>query len=188
MPATPPRPDRRVTRTQKVLLDALFELIVERGYERLTIQNLLDRADVGRATFYAHFSGKDELLACSVARLHRSLARAAAGAAPDQPFAFTLPFFEHLASHRRLYHTVIARRSEVTVEWHVREMLAELIRADLAVQDAVEPSTQYLVGALWSMAVWWIGGAEPLPPAEVDALFRRLALQGCGKGSVESAR
>ena len=70
--------DRRVQRTRELLLDALFALIVERGYERLTIQNLLDRAGVGRATFYAHFESKDELLASSIARLRRCAQTAAA--------------------------------------------------------------------------------------------------------------
>jgi len=68
--------DRRVQATREGLLDALFALMAERGYERLTIQNLLDRADVGRATFYAHFESKDELLACSVARLRAGLVEA----------------------------------------------------------------------------------------------------------------
>jgi len=64
-----PKPDRRVKRTRELLLDALVHLLMERGYEKLTVQNLLDRAGVGSATFYALFQSKDELLASSIARL-----------------------------------------------------------------------------------------------------------------------
>jgi AcrR family transcriptional regulator len=63
MSESPPSRDRRVTRTRGLLLEALARLIAERGYERLTIQNILDQAGIGRATFYAHFDSKDALLA-----------------------------------------------------------------------------------------------------------------------------
>ena len=61
--------DRRAARSRGLLLDALRELMCERGFERLTTQNIIDRAGVGRATFYAHFENKEELLAASVGRL-----------------------------------------------------------------------------------------------------------------------
>ena len=52
---TPARPDRRVNRTRRALKDALCDLILEKGYEHVTVGDVLDRADVGRSTFYAHF-------------------------------------------------------------------------------------------------------------------------------------
>src|SRR5689334_23185891 len=58
--------DRRAQRSRDLILEALFALMTERSYERLTIQNVIDRAGVGRATFYAHFESKDELLAASI--------------------------------------------------------------------------------------------------------------------------
>ncbi len=48
--------DRRVRRTQKLLHRALISLVLERNYDSITIQEILDRADIGRSTFYAHFS------------------------------------------------------------------------------------------------------------------------------------
>ena len=62
-------PDRRVQKTRKLLQDALIELVAEKGYEAITIQELLDRANVGRSTFYAHFQDKDQLLHSILARL-----------------------------------------------------------------------------------------------------------------------
>ena len=55
-------PDRRVRRTQKSLHQALIALLLEKNYDTITVQEVLDRADVGRSTFYAHFQSKDELL------------------------------------------------------------------------------------------------------------------------------
>jgi AcrR family transcriptional regulator len=54
--------DRRIQRTRALLLSALLDLIVERGYEELTVQDIVDRANVGRSTFYKHFLDKHELL------------------------------------------------------------------------------------------------------------------------------
>jgi AcrR family transcriptional regulator len=54
--------DRRVQRTNQLLRAALVSLIQEKGYENITVQNIIDRANVGRATFYAHFENKEHLL------------------------------------------------------------------------------------------------------------------------------
>ena len=63
------RPDRRVGKTRKALKEALTDLILEKGYEAVTVQDVIDRADVGRSTFYAHFVDKDDLLMAILADL-----------------------------------------------------------------------------------------------------------------------
>ena len=62
--------DRRVQKTRKLLQDALIELVAEKGYESVTIREILDKANVGRSTFYAHFQDKDHLLHSILDRLH----------------------------------------------------------------------------------------------------------------------
>lgn len=54
--------DRRVQKTKKLLSNALIELILLKGYENVTIQDILDKANVGRSTFYTHYENKDLLL------------------------------------------------------------------------------------------------------------------------------
>jgi AcrR family transcriptional regulator len=176
--------DRRSLRSQDLLLDALVVLMQERGYERLTIQNLLDRAGVGRATFYAHFDSKDDLLASSIARLQQAMAHVQT-AAPAQGLAFVAPFFAHLDSHRAIYKMTVARDSEHTVERHVRAMLQTLVRQGLAMHatsiDAaigIELATQHTVGALWTTVVWWLDSGSQLSPQDISARFLRLAFSG----------
>src|SRR3954469_23951916 len=65
--------DRRVRRTRRLLREALLALVLEKGYEAVTVQDVLDRADVGRATFYAHFRDKDDLLISGADELRESL-------------------------------------------------------------------------------------------------------------------
>ena len=57
----PARRDRRVQRTWQLIRAAFRSLLEEKGHETLTVQEIIDRANVGRATFYAHFDNKDEL-------------------------------------------------------------------------------------------------------------------------------
>lgn len=182
--------DRRSQRSQDLLLNALVELMQARGYERLTIQNLLDRAGVGRATFYAHFNSKDDLLASSIARLHAAMAREQA-AAPGQCLAFVAPFFAHLHSHRAIYKMTVARASEHTVEQQVRTMLHTLVQQGLAMHalpiDAVlgvEPAAHYIVGALWTTVVWWLDSGSLLSPQEISTRFLKQTFAGLASAGV----
>src|SRR6202012_5392571 len=59
--------DRRVRRTRDLLHRALLDLIAEKGYPHITVQDILDRADVGRSTFYTHYRDKEDLLRSGIA-------------------------------------------------------------------------------------------------------------------------
>lgn len=182
--------DRRVERSRELLLDALVSLLMERGYERLTIQNLLDRAGVGRATFYAHFQSKEDLLSNSIARLRGFLTAQRDCVEPGKSgeagqLRFALPFFQHLENHRRIYYSTIGRDSEFTVEQHMQRMLRELVREDIEISHkgkanaaAVDLAVRYAVGTLWAMVIWWMESKHPLPALEIDSLFRRTASPG----------
>ena len=184
--------DRRTQRSRAALLDALRVLMSERGYERLPIQNLLEHSGVARTTFYAHFGGKDALLAASVSGLRASLEQRAATRGGER-LAFTLPFFEHLESHSTLYRQTV-RRGEVTVGREIRAMLRELIRSDLVRQtgaggdtSVIALTTEYLTGALWSTIAWWMGSQQPMAADAVDRTFRRLVFGGV-PGTVSESR
>ena len=65
--------DRRVQRTHQLLRGALVALIQEKGFEALTVQDIIDRANVGRATFYAHFDNKEDLLVSGLEEFRASI-------------------------------------------------------------------------------------------------------------------
>src|SRR5436305_620987 len=100
------RRDRRVARSRRLLQEALVALILERGYTAVTVQAVLDRADVGRATFYAHFTGKEALLLSIFEELRDSLHRELAGITPATVARFgegvglLQPLFAHATQHR----------------------------------------------------------------------------------------
>src|SRR5687767_2197406 len=98
-------PDRRVRRTRRTLQEALTTLILDKSYERITIQDVLDRADVGRSTFYAHFRDKDDLLMACFDGVREELQREfAAEQSADA-------LFLHAHRHRRIYKALCGKKS-----------------------------------------------------------------------------
>lgn len=87
--------DRRVQRTRELLRAALLSQIEEKGFEATSVQNIIDRANVGRATFYAHFDNKEDLLVSGLDGLrtalkgHQAKAHSRRGASDERLFAYS---------------------------------------------------------------------------------------------------
>ncbi len=90
----PGKDDRRVKRTRSALRDALVALIVERGWDGFSVQDLCERADVGRSTFYVHFADKEEVLGAGLEELGRQLRGQLAGSGGAPPLGFSRGLFE----------------------------------------------------------------------------------------------
>lgn len=177
--------DRRVRRTRQLLIDALLALIVEHGYEVLTVQDVLDRADVGRSTFYAHFRDKDDLLAAAFSRLHTVLEVRAGAPALAGLAELSLALFRHTDEHRPLYRAMVGRPSGAMLTHAVHELLGGHVRAHLGqlgrqIPVPAEVATQYYVSALLGLLTWWLDGERPYTPAEMDEMFRRLVQPALG--------
>jgi len=179
------RSDRRVERTRRLLDDALQALIVEKGFESVSVQEILDKADVGRSTFYAHFADKEDLLTYGLGKLHGALREQQQRAAPfadRRRFAFSREVFTHTAEHRDLFARMIGRRSGAVVEQHFQRMLLDLVRAELGATSetakrraaALEAIAQHVTGGLVALVRWWVSGRPRLSVDEVDELFHRL--------------
>lgn len=178
--------DKRVRKTQQALTAALLELMVERGYESLRVQDILDRAMVGRATFYLHYQNKEDLLRRSLDLLRQHLSlewkKAAAATDPSAQLGFSLAFFRHVDSHRQLYRVIVGRESGAIVDRHMRRLLLDLVTRQTAGSPRPpnpvpsEMAAHYIVGALMSTVVWWMGPNANLSPEEIDRAFRQMTL------------
>lgn len=173
--------DRRIVRTSTQLKQALYALILEKPYERITVQDILDRANIGRSTFYAHFQDKDDLLLDNM---------------PDNILTFDqdsdtlipslVPIFTHTQENYRLFRALISSKGITLVHresehktmqsWlsHIEKMQAKGTKIPLP--PAI--IAQYLTGAFTSLMRWWLDEGMPYTPTEMDAMFQQLARKG----------
>jgi len=180
--------DRRVQRTRKLLQDALIALILEKGYEAVTVQDIIDRANVGRSTFYAHFLDKQQLLLSGFEQLRVFLAQqqAVAAASGEQRLSFSLAMFEHACSYRPVYRALVGKQSGAVVRKQMQQMLSELVRNELAAlapRDAAAPIpleivVQYTVSAFMGLLIWCADHDTPDTPTQMDAIFQQLTMPG----------
>lgn len=184
--------DRRILRTRAMLQQALNSLIAQKGYEAITIKDICAAANVGRSTFYAHYTSKDDLKRSGFEPLRKLLIerqRAALAATRDdrsRSLGFSLPMFEHARDHRDHYRALVGSRGGTVSLGTIRKMLSDLVRNELvATADKSSPEAipaefvvQYVVGAYMAIMTWWLDGGAKLPPHRMDAMFRRLAIEG----------
>ena len=184
--------DRRIPRTRAMLQHALTSLILRKGYEAITIQDVCDEANVGRSTFYAHYTSKDDLKRSGFERLRKELvdrqreAQATPGDISDRSLGFSLTMFEHARDHIDLYRALVGGRGGTVSLGQIRQILSDLVRNEftaIAGKNSVdtvprELVVQYVVGAFMAVMTWWLDGGAKLPPKRIDAMFRRLATEG----------
>jgi AcrR family transcriptional regulator len=184
--------DRRVARTRAMLQQAHISLILEKGYEATTVEEICDAANVGRSTFYAHYTSKDDLRRSGLENLRRLLvdrqneALATPGDIRDRSLSFSLTMFEHAKDHIDLYRALVGGRGGAVALGAIRQILSDLVRNELAATDrqksvdviSRELVVQYVVGAFMAVMTWWLDGGAKLPPHRIDAMFRRLATEG----------
>jgi AcrR family transcriptional regulator len=169
-----------------------MSLILKKDYEAITVDEICDAANVGRSTFYAHYTSKDDLRRSGLENLRRLLverqkdALTAAGDIRDRSLGFSLTMFEHARDHLDLYKALVGGRGGAIALGTIRRILSDLIRneivttADKKSADAIprELVVQYVAGALMAVMTWWLDGGAKLPPQQVDAMFRGLAIDG----------
>lgn len=170
--------DRRVRRTRDNLHRALIELMIERGYDRVTVSDVIERADVGRSTFYAHYRDKDDLLLVSCTEyLRREIARTTV---PGSPLAPLRVMFALAARYPEVYRPLIGPKATTTVLHAYQRCVADLI-GELVEElpgDTVAFLSWGLVGFLGAV----IEPNDPVPPATAWQRFETLALYGLSGG------
>ncbi len=184
---TQPGSNVRVRRTQKLLREALIELIEERGFEALTIGELTERAMVSRAAFYRNYQDKYDLIEQIFEEAMSALLGAVGELGLEHPAEIWVKFFEHIAEYERLYRALLGRKGS---PWFVRKMRASL--ADLVKERGRLPhgpdasarpihtfSDEFvpdLVSAMFVEAItWWLEHGRPYTPKEIATRCALLA-------------
>ncbi|MGY4644360.1 TetR/AcrR family transcriptional regulator [Cellulomonas sp. URHB0016] len=180
--------DRRVRRTRAALRDAMGALMVEKGYESVTVQDLIERADIGRSTFYSHYADKSELLDEMLADLRTELERDPGTGSVDRrrPLRFSLPMLRHVQEEQGTVRAVLGRRDGRRVAGEIEAMLLRMVGADLrTLAEAGDPLrvpldlvASSVVSAFVATLTWWVADDFRRTPEEMDLMFQTLVAPG----------
>ena len=186
----PETPDRRVRRTKASLHGALIGLAREKPYPSIAVKEILDRANVGKSTFYTHFRDKDDLLESGIHEILQSIPnQPRSGSACERVLSFSLPLLKHIDEHRRVGGPTMNRDGRVMMHEHMQHVLTDLIVDELARMSASRPNAQiptelvarHVASTFVLVLNWWVEHDPALSPTDVDARFRDLVLPALSK-------
>jgi AcrR family transcriptional regulator len=193
------RVDRRVSRTRRQLKDSLFALILEKGYDAVTIEDITERADLGRTTFYLHYHDKEELLLESIKVIAQDLLGQIAPLHPllwdehnletsenHDPIRVT---FAHAAENAQLYQIILRGEGAIKASTRVHGIISETISslitrssedgsAPVQLGVPLEIFSNYLAGALTGLLTWWLETGMCYTPEEMSQMFRKMFFLG----------
>ncbi len=168
--------DRRIQRTKKLLSDALIALVLEKGYENITIQDIIDKANVGRSTFYAHFESKEQLLFAGQDHLQKALL----GNEKDKlDFLF---LYKHAAENFDVAKAMLGKKGGDIIISHIQDVIAFKLMNDLKKQPAESQAEQKLLlftsevaaAALTKFLTCWLDDHMPFTPEEMADRSKKM--------------
>lgn len=186
--------DRRIPRTRQLLRDALVSLILERGYEAVTVQDITERANLNRATFYLHYRDKDDLLLQSGEEALNDLVTHL-GPIDIQNMELTTPpipllmAFQHVATHADFYRVVLGAKGIGSFMTELHALITRVTQERLEHLQHLYPDAlsvienvfiaNYVAGALVGVIAWWLENDMPHAPEYMADRFAWLSITGC---------
>lgn len=164
---------RRSARTRQAVVRAFTGLVLERRYDKIRVGDIVERAEVGRSTFYDHYSGKDEVLLDSLRGLLGVLADCVRRDHDPQPLARAV---EHFWENRRFAKRLLFdRHMGLVVRQLAREIEPRLLaEGRVGAADARLTATQIAAGQI-GLLECWLTGEAPATNAQVATILRRAA-------------
>jgi AcrR family transcriptional regulator len=185
--------DRRVLRSRRALREALVELVIEQGYSAVTIEALTARADMSKATFYAHFHDLEDLLTVVVGDLVAELlteAEAAVATSIHDPIAkgsAVVVVCRHVDAHRDLYRVALSGAGNGQGRATLTAALTaatERVFARVVSSMGAKPRREITLvahawaGACIAMIDYWLQVNDDLSADEFSILIAPLLLEG----------
>ncbi|NQX66309.1 TetR/AcrR family transcriptional regulator [Paenibacillus alba] len=185
--------DLRILRTKQSIRKAFYELIQEKGYEAITIQDIADRAVINRNTFYLHYENKPDLLHTCMDELLSEVKNVIVQCPINMnPFSISKletvmqAILEHISRNTSFYQAMLIQENRIHP---FREKMENIIKEKL--NEGGNPAAgkssfviskelllEYLVSSFMGVIIWWIKNDQPLPASEVSSQFSRLVAYG----------
>ena len=184
------RHERRRLQTRQQLIRATLDLVLEKGYGSVSVQDITDRADLGRGTFYIHFKDKDEVLWTAFQDLFSRLESEAHSQldrdAPQAEYYGLLNIFRHADQNRDLYRVLFGSQGSAMLTSRAEDFLARVFRDDIRHSRPPEVDfhlpeefeAQLLTGMISRLLHWWLEdaarySAEQMATMTYQALYRK---------------
>ena len=190
--------DRRVRRTRKALQDALISLILEKGYDSVTIEDITDRADLGRTTFYLHFRDKEELLMQAIDAIGEDFIEKHAvfleknGSAQsalkklkvnlDERILYHI--FDHARQNADLYKVMLRGEGSARASKRMSDIIQiETIKRlqnmpGLEMKVPLDIFSIFFSGTLIEMVIWWLENDQPYSIEQMVTYFQQIFVYG----------
>ncbi len=179
--------DRRSQRTRRLVSSALAELLLEKPYDAILVQDILDRAGIGRTTFYAHYFDKEDVLGSMIEQMLEPLTQQLAYTEAGQRIVPSLELFQHIYQHQ-------PQQLQMVMRGHAGEHLWKAMQTELCrtIEPALAPLwatkrsppiplsvlSQYLADTFLTLLKWWLSADMSYPPEQMENIFQQLALPG----------
>lgn len=183
----PRKPDVRVRRTCERLGRALIELIVEKPINDVTVQDVLDRAKVGRSTFYLHYRDKDDLLLSQLEMFLEMMSTSLRKRNEKSNRVVPVEeMFEHIGNQNKLYRVLtdsghLKEFFDLAEGYFARGIEQRLIESGRLAhfpQRELAARASALSGSLLSLLRWWLDRGEKESPRAMDEIFHRMVWKG----------
>jgi len=184
---------RRRLQTRRLLIQSTLQLVLEKGYEAISIQDITDRADRGRGTFYIHFKDKEDIVWTAFKDLIQELERDAHKqldrSMPQVEYFGFVNIFRHAQANRDLYRVIFGKQGSAILAARAQDYLAKVFLVDI--RNAPESTgvdfnipqeieAQLLTGVISRLLYWWLEtpntySAEQMAAMIYQALYRRMS-------------
>src|SRR5436190_6612990 len=181
------KPDRRIRRTCERLGSALVALIQERPIDDVTVQDVLDRASVGRSTFYLHYSDKDDLLLSQLEKFLEMMSTALSIRKEESHRVVPVAeLFAHIGSQKKLYRALADSGRlndffDLAQGYFARGIERRLMESELLSNLQQRESgarASALAGSMLSLLRWWLDRGAKQSPRAMDELFHQTVWNG----------
>jgi len=175
--------DLRVQRSLHLIRDAFIALVVEEGFDQVTVHAIAQRAQINRATFYRHYSDKYDLAEKLIDLLFVDVRQLDSAELANNPYVATQRLFEHVQHYLKFYRTMLGPKGIPGFAERVRAEVERQMEAVLSIQEAglkvpLPALLRYMASAQVGFVQWWV--ENNMPCSTEQAAFYLVNLHSHG--------